>query len=63
MVSVTNTNKHIKNRPQKARAGLATARLLCGRYKALKDFRKNSIAELCNLIKLHNSAIAVLRFS
>ncbi len=25
-------NKHIKNRPQKARAGLANARLLCGRY-------------------------------
>jgi hypothetical protein len=30
-------NKHIKNRPQKAWAGLATARLLCGRYKA-KEF-------------------------
>ena len=29
-------NKHIKNRPQKARAGLANARLLCGRY-VLKD--------------------------
>ena len=28
-------NKHIKNRPQKTRAGLAIARLLCGRYKAL----------------------------
>jgi len=25
-------NKHIKNRPQKARAGLANARLLCGRW-------------------------------
>lgn len=25
-------NKHIKNRPQKAWAGLAIARLLCGRY-------------------------------
>jgi hypothetical protein len=24
-------NKHIKNRPQKAWAGLANARLLCGR--------------------------------
>jgi len=27
-----NTNKHIKNRPQKTWAGLAIARLLCGRY-------------------------------
>ncbi len=25
-------NKHIKNRPQSAWAGLANARLLCGRY-------------------------------
>lgn len=25
-------NKHIKNRTQKTRAGLAHARLLCGRY-------------------------------
>lgn len=26
-------NKHIKNRPQKAWTGLATARLLCERYE------------------------------
>lgn len=29
-------NKHIKNRPKKARAGLATARLLCGKGQNLE---------------------------
>ena len=31
-------NKRIKNRPQKALAGLATARLLCGRYVPIGKF-------------------------
>ncbi len=30
-------NKHIKNRPQKAWAGLANARLLCVRYAIKED--------------------------
>lgn len=37
-------NKHIKNRPQKMWAGLAIARLLCGRYglkaPSWSNFRK-----------------------
>jgi hypothetical protein len=32
-IGVKTHNKHIKNRPQKTRAGLAAARLLFGRYE------------------------------
>ena len=45
-------NKHIKNRPQKAWAGLATARLLCGRYIYLSStLRRNADVKLA--IKLN----------
>ncbi|WP_221192201.1 hypothetical protein, partial [Microbulbifer rhizosphaerae] len=36
-------NKHIKKRPQKTWAGLAVARLLCGRYGGLFVKEKSKI--------------------
>jgi len=42
-------NKHIKNRPQKTWAGLATARLLCERYVCKEDNVKTAILLIAGL--------------